>query len=77
MTADEWKNTDPRLSVNSSAAIIVYRHGPDDSCPAVVVVKHGWDVFLKGKGQVGSDDEWDDTWWWVYAPFQDPAGADA
>lgn len=76
-----WLNTDPRISINKRADIIILRPacpGPGEyfvggkymAGTGQVETKHGWYIHTSFADHHGVDD-WDPTWLWTWAPRSD------
>ncbi len=63
-----WKNSDPRLNDNSNDIIIV--NGCNHTSFGIINNKNLWSVKTSFEGHeiVEVDDQWDQDWWWIYAP---------
>jgi hypothetical protein len=69
----EWKKTDPRLSINKRANIVVVRpscSGTEAVC-GNVETKHVYCIWLdqpEDRNFIRADDEWPEDWWWTFTP---------
>jgi hypothetical protein len=70
-----WKTTDPRMSVNKRARIVILRpssagHGIQDAGTGHVDTKDGWYVHtsFEEHSSVHEGDKWPEGWFWTWAP---------
>lgn len=69
-----WSNTDPRFVINKRDIIVIIKPGINGNngkevCIAHVDTKEGWNIFTSFEGYkcMNTDDDWDETWYWISA----------
>ena len=69
----EWKNSDPRFSINKRNTILILRPKGYDRRTSIadVETKHGWFVrteFDKPYDCIAEGDDWPEDWVWIMCP---------
>jgi len=70
-----WNSTDPRLTINKWANIVILRPDPSKAAKWIsgtghVDTKNGWNILttFDDHSLIDVDDKWDPSWFWVLAP---------
>lgn len=65
-----WKNTDPRLSLNNDASIVIVRPAKFGAGLGQIKIEHDWSIILNYEDHklIDADEEWNQDWWWIFGP---------